>query len=142
MAVQPVVTFQPGTALAVVNQKPNKWNSGLFDCCEDMGICCCAFWCYPCFMCKTVSEYGECLCLPLLDYSGIHPISLAMRSSMRERFYIQGSICGDCCVVVCCNSCSWCQMARELKHQKRPLIITAQSVPPPMAPGLYPSVPH
>ncbi|KAG2468165.1 CNEPA phosphatase, partial [Polypterus senegalus] len=92
MAVQPVVTFQPGTALAVVNQKPNKWNSGLFDCCEDMGICCCAFWCYPCFMCKTVSEYGECLCLPLLDYSGIHPISLAMRSSMRERFYIQSTV--------------------------------------------------
>uniref|UniRef100_A0A8C4XA98 Uncharacterized protein n=1 Tax=Erpetoichthys calabaricus TaxID=27687 RepID=A0A8C4XA98_ERPCA len=39
MAVQPVVTIQPGTALAVVNQKPNRWNSGLFDCCEDMGIC-------------------------------------------------------------------------------------------------------
>uniref|UniRef100_A0A8C4SGS2 Plac8 onzin related protein 2 n=1 Tax=Erpetoichthys calabaricus TaxID=27687 RepID=A0A8C4SGS2_ERPCA len=103
---------------------------------------CCAFWCFPCFMCKTASEFGECLCLPLLDYSGIHPISLSIRSTMRERFHIQGSICGDCCVVVCCNTCSWCQMARELKHQKKPLVITAQSVPPMMAPGLYPSVPH
>ncbi len=65
--------------------------------CELMwGICfhvagCCGFWCPYCLMCQTSEEFGECLCLPLLEmcFGGIlHPITFAMRSSMRERFHI------------------------------------------------------
>ncbi|XP_028654287.1 cornifelin homolog [Erpetoichthys calabaricus] len=119
--------------------KSPEWSTGICDCCDDMGVCCCATWCLPCFMCKTASDFGQCVCLPLLDpmltgyFLGftpvtIPPISLAMRASMRERFGIQGTICDDCCTVFCCYSCSWCQMARELKKRKQPLtIVNAQT---------------
>lgn len=51
---------------------------------------CFAFWCFPCFACVTAKKYGECLCLPLLDYFGFIPaISLSMRVSMRQRYGIR-----------------------------------------------------
>ncbi|KAM5125953.1 placenta-specific gene 8 protein-like, partial [Mantella aurantiaca] len=98
---------------------------------------CCALWCFPCFQCSTVSNFGECLCLPLLDpgcagYCGnsvvCPPISMAMRAAVRERYKISGSICDDCCTLYWCFSCSWCQMAREIKRRKQPVsIMTAQT---------------
>ncbi|XP_028652060.1 cornifelin homolog [Erpetoichthys calabaricus] len=129
---QSVITQQ------VTVMKSIEWSTGICDCCDDMGICCCAAWCLPCFMCKTASDFGQYLCLPLLDPwmccflkftpITVPPISLAMRVSIRERYGIQGTICDDCCTVCCCFSCSWCQMARELKKQKQPLtIVNAQT---------------
>lgn len=51
---------------------------------------CFAFWCFPCFACVTTKKYGQCLCLPLLDYFGFIPaISLSMRVSMRQRYGIK-----------------------------------------------------
>lgn len=51
---------------------------------------CFAFWCFPCFACVTTKKYGQCLCLPLLDYFGcIPPITLSMRASMRQRYGIK-----------------------------------------------------
>nr|XP_014349801.1 PREDICTED: cornifelin homolog [Latimeria chalumnae] len=100
MAVQPVVMVQPSATLALVHQKSNSWSSGMCNCCEDMGICCCACWCGPCFLCKTTSDFGACLCLPLLDpwcFSCacspglIPPVTLAMRSSVCERYAIEVS---------------------------------------------------
>lgn len=34
----------------------------------------------------------------------------------------KGTMCDDCCVVVCCGICSWCQIARELKHRRQPQV--------------------
>ncbi|XP_056409522.1 cornifelin homolog B-like isoform X2 [Hyla sarda] len=134
VSVQPV---QVGQAMSINFVNTNEWSSGVCDCCQDMGICCCAFWCLPCFQCKTVSDFGECLCLPLLDpgcfgYFGTTlacpPISLAMRAAVRERYRIRGAICDDCCMLYCCFSCSWCQMAREIKKNKQPItFMTAQT---------------
>lgn len=59
----------------------------LFLCCTG----CFAFWCFPCFTCITAKNYGECLCLPLLEYfSGFIPaITMSMRVSMRQRYNIK-----------------------------------------------------
>ncbi|XP_068128084.1 PLAC8-like protein 1 isoform X2 [Hyperolius riggenbachi] len=113
--------------------------------------CCFAFWAFPCFQCATVRDHGECMCLPLLDTGcggtvpvTIPPISLAMRASVRERYKIHGSIFNDCCMTCWCLSCSWCQMAREIKKRKvQPTIITAQTTTmmspmPAGQPGMYP----
>ncbi|RXN21511.1 cornifelin-like protein [Labeo rohita] len=113
------------------NNMTNQWSSGAFDCCEDMGICCCGFWCTYCLMCKTSEDFGECHCLPLLEicFGGImHPITLAMRSSMRERFHIKGSIQNDCCMATCCPACVWCQMARELKARRQNQVVVNVAV--------------
>ncbi|XP_029437768.1 cornifelin homolog B-like [Rhinatrema bivittatum] len=129
VSVQPM----PITTQTVTVTRGAEWSSGICDCCDDCGVCCFAFWCFPCFMCKTADEYGECLCLPLLDMLatgyGCSAITMAMRSGMRERYGIKGSICNDCCIVYWCYSCAWCQMSREMKSRKQPLIIVnAQSI--------------
>ncbi|XP_017260751.1 cornifelin homolog B [Kryptolebias marmoratus] len=66
------------------------WASGICDCWEDKKQCCCVCWCCPCFACKTTKEFGQCLCLPLLDVlSCLHPITMSIRVSMRHRYGIK-----------------------------------------------------
>ncbi|XP_030635123.1 cornifelin homolog A-like [Chanos chanos] len=149
-----MVTVQPTSFTVSHVMTSQQWSSGVCDCCEDMGICCYGFWCPHCLMCSTSSDFGECLCLPLLDVffgGAISPVSLAMRSSMRERYHIQGSICDDCCMITFCGPCTWCQMAREVKKNRQSVMIinppvnpSYQPIPPP-APLQYPPtapVPH
>ncbi|XP_066578922.1 cornifelin homolog B [Amia ocellicauda] len=102
-----------------------EWSTGICDCCEDIESCCLAFWCGPCFACKTVHEYGECLCLPLLDMFGfIPPIALTMRVVTRQRYGIKDTICHDCLYACCCYACSWCQVSREIKMRAKPVVLT------------------
>ncbi|XP_078525581.1 cornifelin-like [Lissotriton helveticus] len=130
------------TSTQVTVIRGNTWSSGICDCCEDCSVCCCAFWCCPCFQCQTVSGFGECLCLPLIDLlciactgylTGVYtcacvPISMAMRTGIRQRYKIQGSIWDDWCKLCWCYCCSWCQVAREIKKRKQPFsIVTAQT---------------
>ncbi|XP_067828250.1 cornifelin homolog A-like [Heptranchias perlo] len=133
MAAPVVVMTQPQVTTTVITTQQKGWNSGICDCCEDCGICCLALWCMPCFMCKTADDFGECLCLPLVEIcctncgycsnGVVPPIALAMRSAVRERYGISGSIFKDCCIMYWCNSCGWCQMAREIKERKKPVTV-------------------
>lgn len=75
---------------------------------------CLAFWCFPCFACKTAHEAGECLCLPLLDsFGAIPPITLAMRVSIRQRYGIEVQTLFNskspwkkkCICTLCLNAC-------------------------------------
>ncbi|KAM9846757.1 cornifelin homolog B-like [Aulostomus maculatus] len=109
---------------SMVSQESDEWGSGICDCCDDLGMCCFAYWCFPCFTCYTTKEYGQCLCLPLLDYFGlIPPISLSMRVSMRQRYGIKGTICKDCLYSTFCTPCSWCQMSREMRRRNIQVVL-------------------
>ncbi|MBN3315244.1 CNFNA protein, partial [Atractosteus spatula] len=94
---------------------------------------CFAFWCFPCFACKTAKDFGECLCLPLLDFSGIvPPITMAMRVGARHRYGIEGTMCKDCLYATFCPWCSWCQISREMKMRNEQIIlVNANSGPVP-----------
>ncbi|KAG9335532.1 hypothetical protein JZ751_004559 [Albula glossodonta] len=119
------------TTLVIQQPKPvmeamqnNQWNSGICDCWDDKANCCFACWCFPCFACMTAREYGQCLCLPLLDACGIvPPVTFAIRVSMRERYGITGTMCNDCLYATCCRPCSWCQMSREMKMRYQPIVL-------------------
>ncbi|KAI4897052.1 hypothetical protein NFI96_011400 [Prochilodus magdalenae] len=103
------------------------WTTGICDCCSDMGTCCCALWCFPCLQCQTVSQFGWCFCMPLLDCCMI--VSCCLRSKMRERYGIHGSCCDDCCSLCFCYPCAWCQMSREIKiraHASTSTVVTQQ----------------
>ncbi|XP_018599896.1 cornifelin homolog B-like [Scleropages formosus] len=122
MAARMVIQQPPVLVNAV---QSNQWSSGICDCCNDIGECCCAFWCFPCYACKVSKDHGECLCLPLLDFLGfIPPVSLAMRVSVRQRYGITGSICNDCLYSVFCTACSWCQISREMKARQQLVVFT------------------
>eukprot|EP01001_Neometanema_parovale_P011336 NODE_7583_length_756_cov_110.333333_g7334_i0.p2 GENE.NODE_7583_length_756_cov_110.333333_g7334_i0~~NODE_7583_length_756_cov_110.333333_g7334_i0.p2 ORF type:complete len:141 (-),score=47.20 NODE_7583_length_756_cov_110.333333_g7334_i0:268-690(-) len=49
-----------------------------------------------------------CSCCPI-----VYP--LFWRKQLREKYGIEGSCCGDCCVAMCCPACAVMQDARELK---------------------------
>ncbi|CAI5642680.1 cornifelin [Oreochromis niloticus] len=100
-------------------QESDEWSSGICDCCQDVPGCCCAFWCLPCFACITSRDYGEPLCLPLLEiFSGWIPaVTMSMRVNMRQRYRIRGTMCRDCVISTFCCACSWCQMSREMKRR-------------------------
>ncbi|XP_041864858.1 cornifelin homolog B-like isoform X2 [Melanotaenia boesemani] len=119
-----VVSTQPQT-VSTFNAAAD-WSSGICDCCQDMNQCCFAFWCFPCFACKTSKDFGQCLCLPLLDVFGcfIHPITMSMRVSMRHVYGIRGSLCDDCLCSTFCVSCVWCQMATEIKKRQIPTMLS------------------
>ncbi|KAK7925278.1 hypothetical protein WMY93_007588 [Mugilogobius chulae] len=109
----------------MVSQESDEWSSGICDCTQDMPECCLAFWCCPCFACRTTKRYGQCLCLPLLDmFGGIPlPITMSMRVSMRHRYGIKGDMWHDCLYSCFCVPCSWCQMSREMKQRHIPIVL-------------------
>ncbi|XP_018522628.1 placenta-specific gene 8 protein-like [Lates calcarifer] len=120
---------QPPTLVAVHS---NQWSTGICDCCSDLDVCCFACWCFPCFTCSTMSTFGENFCLPLLDMMlstqpCTPPVSMSMRVAVRSRYGIQEDMTSDCMYATFCNTCSWCQIAREIKRRKQTLtIINAQ----------------
>ncbi|KAM8899002.1 cornifelin homolog B-like [Spinachia spinachia] len=118
-----MVVRQPQPVM--ITQDSDEWGSGICDCTQDMSECCFGFWCCPCFACSTSKKYGQCLCLPLLDVFGwlISPVTMSMRVSMRERYGIKDTICKDCVYSTFCVACSWCQMSREMKRRKIPIVL-------------------
>ncbi|XP_066446186.1 placenta-specific gene 8 protein-like [Eleutherodactylus coqui] len=133
------IIHQPGviTTQTMTTSQATGWDSSICNCCDDCGICCFAWWCFPCMQCNTVREFGECCGLPLIDLhltgydcccAVCPPITIAMRAAVRERYKIQGSICDDCIKSSCLYSCTWCQMAREIKRRSQTSTInTAQT---------------
>ncbi|XP_028276557.1 cornifelin homolog B-like [Parambassis ranga] len=112
----------------MVSQDSDEWGSGICDCCENAPECCFAFWCFWCFACKTSKDYGQCLCLPLLDLfrTGITPaVTMSMRASMRQRYGIKGTMCKDCVYSTFCTACTWCQMSREMKRRNIQIVLVS-----------------
>lgn len=105
-----VVVNQPsGAANWQAVQARGEWGSGIFGCFEDMKSCMCAILCSPFFACCLAKRMGENCCTPYLA-GGL----VAMRSVLRTRHNIQGSISGDCCTIFFCGNCAMCQMSREM----------------------------
>ncbi|XP_034973484.1 cornifelin homolog [Zootoca vivipara] len=108
-----IIDAQPkaaDTSYTLSNQ--GAWNTELCDCCSDMGICLCGTF-VPCILaCRVSEQAGECCCLPYLPGTIV-----ALRTSVRERFQIGGSICEDWVVMACCPLCGLCQLARELNNK-------------------------
>uniref|UniRef100_A0A3B4H244 Plac8 onzin related protein 2 n=1 Tax=Pundamilia nyererei TaxID=303518 RepID=A0A3B4H244_9CICH len=110
---RPVMT-QPQLFVSSVEA---DWASGICDCCDDKKQCRAP----GCFACRTTQQFGQCLCLPLLDVFGcILPITMSIRVSLRQRYGIKGNLCTDCWCSTFCLPCVWCQMATKMKKQKLP----------------------
>ncbi|CAB1432741.1 unnamed protein product [Pleuronectes platessa] len=125
-------------------QPLREWKTGLFDCFEDTSTCCYGFWCCPCLACTVSGRFGENSCLPLCDLfspavfglCGIPlfapPAATSLRSSIRSRHGIKGSICKDIAVSCFCVYCSWCQMHREIKDNNKDRVVIINNQPAPV----------
>ncbi|XP_026791884.1 placenta-specific gene 8 protein-like [Pangasianodon hypophthalmus] len=137
----PSVILQQPQSTPLLPLNSNQWSTGICDCFDECNVCCFATWCFPVFACSTAYDFGECFCLPMLDYlsCSLHVplISLALRAAVRNRYGIQGDLATDCLYSTFCNVCSWCQIAREIKRRRAPCTIvnaqTALITAPPVA---------
>ncbi|XP_053107706.1 placenta-specific gene 8 protein-like [Hemicordylus capensis] len=94
----------------VVQPNTNHWQTGLFDCCDDCGVCCCGIFCYECLGCEVAGNMGECcLC----------GTGMAMRAVYRTKYGIPGSLVNDCCTVLWCPACALCQLKRDIKKRRQ-----------------------
>ncbi|KAG5853332.1 hypothetical protein ANANG_G00072070 [Anguilla anguilla] len=144
------VIIQQPPAVQVGMVQSNQWSTGICDCFDDLPSCCLGYWCFPCFACKTTSEFGECACLPggrpvytraVCRYTLLcAPVSFAMRAGVRNRYGIQGDMCSDCIYATFCNVCSWCQISREIKRRRQTLLfVNVQPTPVAAVPVVMPS---
>ncbi|XDA77702.1 hypothetical protein R6Z07M_007794 [Ovis aries] len=93
LKMNPVVS-QPGYGSAISGS--SDWQTGTFDCFDDIGICLCGAFFPLCLSCQIASDMNEfCLC----------GSSVAMRTMYRTRYGIPGSICKDflCLVKFTCH---------------------------------------
>ncbi|XP_041039796.1 placenta-specific gene 8 protein-like [Carcharodon carcharias] len=102
-----------GNPMVIINQpismEKRDWNTGLCSCCDDVGICCCGLFCTMCLGCQIASNMNECcLC----------GISMAMRTLVRTKYHISGTLCNDWCTTMFCLPCSLCQIKREINTQR------------------------
>ncbi|GFS05194.1 placenta-specific gene 8 protein [Elysia marginata] len=105
----PVIVQQPGPGGPGGPQR--DWDSGIFDCFEDFGICLCGTFCGLCLLCQVSSDMGESVCVPCCVSN---PLGV-LRVKWRTQHNIQGSVMGDCVDICCCGYCVLCQLAREVK---------------------------
>ncbi|GFO04007.1 placenta-specific 8 [Plakobranchus ocellatus] len=111
-----VVHSQPVGGTTVVVQQPiiqgkRGWNTGVFDCCEDAGICLCGTFCGLCLVCQVATDMNESMCVACCVPA---PVTV-LRTKWRTQNNIEGSIMNDCLLETCCGPCAACQLAREVK---------------------------
>merc|ERR1711892_398048 len=132
IVTQPVVTQQPHIVMQTVQLRP--WSKSI--CQYDCGDCCYAMWC-GCFVGKNVAEllgddglmgcclYAWCCFTPFFICS--------QRSTMRQRFQIQGDAVNDFIVGWCCTCCALAQMQNEVNVLRGRMVVQPMVVTQPMA---------
>ncbi|XP_074546799.1 placenta associated 8, tandem duplicate 2 [Halichoeres trimaculatus] len=97
------VTNQPG------QYQRSEFQTSLFDCCDDCGVCLCGLFCHCCLGCTIASDMDECcLC----------GLGMPIRSVYRTKYNIEGSMCNDFMVTWCCSPCASCQLRRDINRRK------------------------
>ncbi len=96
---------------------------GLFDCCNDCGICCYGWCCAACLYGENAEKIdgsdccGQCFVWWLLSGWGLcWVVHMGKRETLRRRFGLQED-CNDCAATAFCATCAICQEARELKFR-------------------------
>ncbi|XWS34458.1 hypothetical protein CRYUN_Cryun21dG0040200 [Craigia yunnanensis] len=124
-APAPVVTVNLTNQNCMQTAGNFPWSTGLFDCFSDVPNCCITC-CCPCITFGKIAEIidqqscfrGACgtlyaFCL----FTGCACIySSSYRSRLRDRYMLEASPCGDCCVHFFCEPCALCQEYRQLQN--------------------------
>ncbi|PVD32000.1 hypothetical protein C0Q70_07426 [Pomacea canaliculata] len=101
---QPPVVTQPqmsntNNTTVVINQQsagpaykpPRAWSTGICGCFDDLGVCCCVWWCTPCAISQLVGDMGEHCCVPCCVPGWL----VALRTKLRTQHNIQKLLTPD-----------------------------------------------
>jgi len=115
---------QPGTTVVVVQQpgaggggyqalpEPTAmWSTTVCGCFDDMAVCCFGLFCNPCQRCQVAGLLNESACFAYCCPEFALPM---MRTKLRLKYGIQGTLAGDFCTMMWCGACALCQMKRQL----------------------------
>lgn len=116
-----------------INQEAARimWQTRMCSCCEDIGSCCEAVWCFPCqigHQCAALSNnFDSCSCSCftacfLVSFFGVECCYiLSIRNSLVNRFHIDEHCCLSCLCATYCPMCSLCQTHREMRIRGIPV---------------------
>ncbi|KAI8957254.1 PLAC8-domain-containing protein [Daldinia sp. FL1419] len=121
-------------------QQGGEWQASLCDCSPCSS--CLLAWCLPCLLLGQTSERirdpsmqtadmmnSDCMIHGLITcFTGCGWIyGMLKRTEIRERYNIQGSGCGDCCVSFWCSCCALIQQDNEVKIRQQNATPIAQA---------------
>jgi len=128
--------MQGPTPQRMYTQGPRTgWHSGLFECANDIPVCCCVFWFYPCAYGMIVDmnmdnkaepsmpcgNFGACFTVCAVEICFgpciVPCITSGNRTSIRNKLNLRAEPCDDLIVHCCCLPCALCQECRELKDR-------------------------
>ncbi|KAJ5088387.1 hypothetical protein N7456_012003 [Penicillium angulare] len=135
-------TYQQANANSSDITQSREWNYSLFDCCSP-GALCLTSCCLPCLTYgktqnriqdPSLGNYsylnGSCAVWGFLGLFGSQWIMQTItRGEMRQKYGIEGSCCGDCCVSLCCGCCALIQEEKEVELRTRPELVGYQRTP-------------
>ncbi|KAF8286122.1 putative ama1 protein [Trypanosoma cruzi] len=146
----PPGVYMPNPAhLAMMPPPPLRdWRYGLCHCCADCSPCLESWCCYYCQLSRQYNVHCDngkpeinwlvALGSLLGDYCCFGLVSTVLhflvRNKIRRDFNIQGSDCGDGCVVFCCSPCGLQQMLMELTELGKFPGACCYDAPPPVVP--------
>ena len=93
------------------------WDTGLFDCFDDFSVALITYFCEPCQAAYNEAAVSdkECGCIHFCGALCAGPThTIAVRGQIRQKYQIDGSVCGDVCTVAFCALCAVCQHTRQL----------------------------
>eukprot|EP00993_Chasmostoma_nieuportense_P004935 NODE_5580_length_637_cov_22.194118_g5416_i0.p1 GENE.NODE_5580_length_637_cov_22.194118_g5416_i0~~NODE_5580_length_637_cov_22.194118_g5416_i0.p1 ORF type:complete len:143 (+),score=36.44 NODE_5580_length_637_cov_22.194118_g5416_i0:32-430(+) len=103
--------------MSVHYESPLPWDTQLTECNSDAQSCFCAFFLTPCQMAqqKAVLRGKSDLCCDMLIYTLLPCLQVRLRSSIRSKYNIDGTVCTDAVQSCFCCPCAVAQQGRQLK---------------------------
>jgi len=128
-----IIYLQAPVAQPVVQPKKRDWTYGLFTCCGNPGIFCCAYFC-PWHVvgwnmgtingqtgcCRGFSDCCTTWCIMACCPCLTSCVTGGTRTRARGHMNIQGDSCKDICIHLCCHACALTQEYREIHEQPQP----------------------
>ncbi|XP_071963278.1 cornifelin homolog [Antedon mediterranea] len=99
----------------LVEDSEREWKTSLIGCGDDFESFLLSVFCPLCVSCDIASRIGENNCIAIVP-GGL----LALRTRIRTKKNIKGTMCGDCMIQCCLCQLSVAQMYREVKPKERP----------------------
>lgn len=82
------------------------------------------------FLHKVLTNLAQCMIWSFLSLGFSQWIYQTIkRGELRNKYGIQGSCCGDCCVSMCCGCCALIQEEKEAEIRTRPQVTGYQMAP-------------